>query len=102
MTIVATNNGVIKIERINGYKIYFVYFVTIWTLTEIFFYYSKGLKFVLYLFKLMTNLKHITVDPKVYEKLRDLGKTSDSFNDVLKKILFEQQQSPESVRGLSE
>lgn len=43
----------------------------------------------------MTNLKHITVDPKVYEKLRNLGKTSDSFNDVLKKILFEQQQSSE-------
>ena len=52
-------------------------------------------KTVMYLFKLMTDLKHITVDPKVYEKLRNLGKTSDSFNDVLKKILFEQQQSPE-------
>ena len=42
------------------------------------------------MFKLMKELKHITVDTQVYEQLRKLGKTSDSFNDVLKKILAKQ------------
>jgi predicted CopG family antitoxin len=35
----------------------------------------------------MQQLKHITVNKQVYQKLRDLGKTGDSFNDVLMKIL---------------
>jgi predicted CopG family antitoxin len=35
----------------------------------------------------MTQLKHITVSQQVYQKLRDLGKTGDSFNDVLMQIL---------------
>jgi predicted CopG family antitoxin len=34
-----------------------------------------------------TNLHHITVDDEVYEKLRQLGQTSDSFNDVLHRVL---------------
>jgi predicted CopG family antitoxin len=36
----------------------------------------------------MTKLKHITVNQKVYQKLKDLGKTGDSFNDVLTRILL--------------
>jgi predicted CopG family antitoxin len=35
----------------------------------------------------MTKLKHITVNQEIYQKLKDLGKTGDSFNDVLTKIL---------------
>jgi predicted CopG family antitoxin len=35
----------------------------------------------------MKQLKHIIVNKQVYQKLRDLGKTGDSFNDVLMKIL---------------
>jgi predicted CopG family antitoxin len=35
----------------------------------------------------MKNLKHITVDQDVYQKLKDLGRTGDSFNDVLIRIL---------------
>jgi len=33
------------------------------------------------------NLKHIVVSEKNYQKLRNLGKAGDSFNDVLNKIL---------------
>jgi predicted CopG family antitoxin len=35
----------------------------------------------------MKHLKHITVNQQVYQKLRDLGKTGDSFNNILMKIL---------------
>jgi predicted CopG family antitoxin len=35
----------------------------------------------------MKNLKHITVNEEVYQKLKNLGKAGDSFNDVLTKIL---------------
>ncbi len=31
--------------------------------------------------------KHIVISAKNYEKLRSMGKTSDSFNDVLDKLL---------------
>jgi predicted CopG family antitoxin len=36
----------------------------------------------------MTKLKHITVNQEVYQKLKDLGKAGDSFNDVLTRILL--------------
>jgi predicted CopG family antitoxin len=35
----------------------------------------------------MNNLKHITVNKNVYQKLKDLGRAGDSFNDVLIRIL---------------
>ena len=35
----------------------------------------------------MTKLKHITVNQEVYQKLKNLGKAGDSFNDVLIRIL---------------
>jgi predicted CopG family antitoxin len=35
----------------------------------------------------MKNLKHITVNEEVYQKLKNLGKAGDSFNDVLTKSL---------------
>ena len=35
----------------------------------------------------MTKLKHITVNQDVYQKLKNLGKAGDSFNDVLVRIL---------------
>ncbi|MGH9982057.1 MAG: antitoxin VapB family protein [Nitrososphaeraceae archaeon] len=35
----------------------------------------------------MKNLKHITVNEEIYQKLKNLGKAGDSFNDVLTKIL---------------
>jgi predicted CopG family antitoxin len=35
----------------------------------------------------MTKLKHITVNQEVYQKLKNLGKAGDSFNDVLVQIL---------------
>ena len=38
----------------------------------------------------MEKLKHITVDQEVYQKLKNLGKAGDSFNDVLVKILNNQ------------
>lgn len=31
--------------------------------------------------------KHIVISTKNYEKLKNMGKTSDSFNDVLDKLL---------------
>jgi predicted CopG family antitoxin len=37
--------------------------------------------------KLMPKLKHITVNQEVYQKLKNLGKAGDSFNDVITKIL---------------
>jgi predicted CopG family antitoxin len=40
--------------------------------------------------KLMKELKHITVDKNVYQKLNNLGTAGDSFNDVLTKILSKQ------------
>ncbi len=40
----------------------------------------------------MIKLKHITVNQEVYQKLKDLGKAGDSFNDVLTKILAEAEQ----------
>ena len=39
----------------------------------------------------MPNLKHITVNQEVYQKLKDLGRAGDSFNDVLTKILAEKE-----------
>jgi len=38
----------------------------------------------------MQNLKHITVNEEVYQKLKNLGKAGDSFNDVLISILKNQ------------
>jgi predicted CopG family antitoxin len=35
----------------------------------------------------MNNLKHITVNKNVYQKLKDLGRAGDSFNDVQIRIL---------------
>lgn len=49
-------------------------------------------KLNMFIFKLMTELKHITVNPEVYKKLKNLGKAGDSFNDVLIKILSKQQE----------
>ncbi len=37
----------------------------------------------------MNKLRHITVNEEVYQKLKNLGKAGDSFNDVLTKILAE-------------
>ncbi len=39
----------------------------------------------------MSKLKHITVNQEIYEKLKNLGRAGDSFNDVLVKILTHQQ-----------
>ena len=36
---------------------------------------------------MMTKLKHITVNEEVYQKLKNLGRAGDSFNDVLIRIL---------------
>ena len=36
-------------------------------------------------------MKNIAVNPIVYQKLKDLGRAGDSFNDVLIKILAKQQ-----------
>ena len=46
--------------------------------------------------KLMTQLKHITVNQEVYQKLKNLGKAGDSFNDVLVRILEKKLQLLES------
>jgi predicted CopG family antitoxin len=43
-------------------------------------------------------MKNIAVNYTVYQKLKDLGRAGDSFNDVLTKILF-QQQNPKGVLG---
>jgi predicted CopG family antitoxin len=34
-----------------------------------------------------TRLKHIVIDEDNYRALKELGRTGDSFNDVLKKVL---------------
>ncbi|HET9807219.1 MAG TPA: antitoxin VapB family protein [Nitrososphaeraceae archaeon] len=39
----------------------------------------------------MAKLKHITVNQEIYQKLKNLGKAGDSFNDVLTKILAEKE-----------
>ena len=39
----------------------------------------------------MTKLKHITVNQEIYQKLKNLGKAGDSFNDVLVRILEKNQ-----------
>jgi predicted CopG family antitoxin len=39
----------------------------------------------------MTELKHITVNQDVYQKLKNLGKAGDSFNDVLVRMLEKNQ-----------
>jgi predicted CopG family antitoxin len=39
----------------------------------------------------MAKLKHITINPEVYQKLKNLGKAGDSFNDVLVRILEKNQ-----------
>jgi predicted CopG family antitoxin len=41
-------------------------------------------------------LKHITVNEEVYQKLKNLGKAGDSFNDVLVRILEKEIQLLES------
>ncbi|MBT4326359.1 MAG: hypothetical protein HOD60_05545 [Candidatus Nitrosopelagicus sp.] len=33
--------------------------------------------------------KHIVVSEELFEKLRELGRTGESFNDVLKKLVGE-------------
>jgi len=38
----------------------------------------------------MTRLKNIAVSTETYEKLRNLGRTADSFNDVIAKLLKNQ------------
>ena len=38
----------------------------------------------------ITKLKRIAVHENVYNQLRELGKTGDSFNDVISKILAKQ------------
>ncbi|HSF49921.1 MAG TPA: antitoxin VapB family protein [Nitrososphaeraceae archaeon] len=43
----------------------------------------------------MNKLKHITVNQEVYQKLKNLGKTGDSFNDVLIRILAEAEKEKE-------
>ena len=43
----------------------------------------------------MIKLKHITVNQEVYQKLKDLGKGGDSFNDVLIRILAEAEKEKE-------
>ncbi|HSL12642.1 MAG TPA: antitoxin VapB family protein [Nitrososphaeraceae archaeon] len=35
----------------------------------------------------MQKFKHIAVNQEVYQKLKNLGKAGDSFNDVLVKLL---------------
>ena len=40
----------------------------------------------------MTKLKHITVNNEVYQKLKNLSKAGDSFNDVLVRILATSQE----------
>jgi predicted CopG family antitoxin len=35
----------------------------------------------------MTNFKHIAVNQEVYQRLKNLGKAGDSFNDVLIQLL---------------
>jgi predicted CopG family antitoxin len=35
----------------------------------------------------LTRLKHIVIDEDNYRALKELGRTGDSFNDVLKKVL---------------
>ena len=50
----------------------------------------------------MTNLKHITVNQEVYQKLKDLGKAGDSFNDVLIRILAAKQEQEKEVGGVNE
>jgi predicted CopG family antitoxin len=44
----------------------------------------------------MQNLKHITVNEEVYQKLKNLGKAGDSFNDVLVRILAAEQSGEET------
>jgi predicted CopG family antitoxin len=48
--------------------------------------------------KLMSNLKHITVNPEIYQKLKNLGRAGDSFNDVLTKILQIQENKKENEK----
>ena len=48
----------------------------------------------------MQNLKHITVNEEVYQKLKNLGKAGDSFNDVLIKILAEAKQLGEETKNV--
>jgi predicted CopG family antitoxin len=46
----------------------------------------------------VTHLKHITVNQQVYQKLKNLGKTGDSFNDVLMKILHIKESTKENEK----
>lgn len=48
----------------------------------------------------MTKLKHITVNEEIYQKLKNLGKAGDSFNDVLIRILEKKIQMLESDSGV--
>lgn len=36
----------------------------------------------------MQKFKHIAVNQEVYQRLKNLGKAGDSFNDVLLKLLY--------------
>lgn len=40
----------------------------------------------------ITKLKRIAVHESVYEQLRDLGKTGDSFNDIISQLLQQQKE----------
>jgi len=39
------------------------------------------------MFRIFMRLKHIVISEKNYQLLKELGKTGDSFNDVITKIL---------------
>jgi predicted CopG family antitoxin len=48
----------------------------------------------------MKKLKHITVSQEVYQTLKDLGKTADSFNDVLVRISAAAQGGGEEIKNV--
>ncbi len=48
----------------------------------------------------MKKLKHITVNQEVYQKLKDLGKAGDCFNDVLVRILAAAQGGGEEIKNV--
>lgn len=49
----------------------------------------------------MKKLNHIAVDQDVYQKLKNLGKAGDSFNDVIIQILQVLENKKESNKQLS-
>ena len=46
----------------------------------------------------LTKIRRIAVHEDTYEKLRDLGKTSDSFNEVIVRILEQNNQKERIVK----